>query len=174
MAYILGTLKSKGHIYIHDSEGYTKPQWDAVKQDLLLRYPGSSPVIKLHIEKSAIQLLSGQTIGRRGTPVISFWMMRDKWKNRGVSWVSIGTDGDVFEMGGNLIYPAVLQLAYFVTREGLVCQLAYEIEKETTIERTSKVTLPTTIEEGYNPQDNSEIVSDAVNDIYSAMAGLYE
>jgi len=170
MAFVPGTAKNSGHVYPHDTEGYTRPKWDAAKQDLLSRYPGDNPIIKEHIEKAAKQLLNGQTIGRRGTPVVSFWLMRDKWKNRGASWVVGGTDGDVFEMGGNYISPALLQLVYFKTREGLVCQLAYEIAPEFQGYRTPSMLTPSTIEREYKSANESlDSVSEASDDILKAM-----
>src|SRR6478735_4402877 len=95
------------------------------EQFLLKRYPGDSKAIKDHIRKAVIQLQKGQTVGERATPVVSFWMMREKWRKRGSAWEQLGTDGDVKFENGEMVYPDILRLAYFVTTDGLVCQLAY-------------------------------------------------
>lgn len=94
-----------------------------------------------HLKKIEEQLVKGSTIGRRGTPVVSFWAMRDKWKKYGQYWELWGTDGDV-EVENRVIdgarmaisplmAPAELKLIYFVIPEtDIVCQLAYEHDPE--------------------------------------------
>ncbi len=78
----------------------------------------------------------GETIGRRGTPVISHWRMRLKWEKFGDAWECLGTDGDPGFDNGVIFVPAVLQLVYFVYDDWhcvdpeWVCQLAYVIQPE--------------------------------------------
>jgi hypothetical protein len=77
---------------------------------------------------------SNHKLGTRGTPVISFWPMRDKWKKYGDYWELWGQDGDLTisknddgEIGG-LMAPAEYRLIYFVVPgTEMVCQVAYEV-----------------------------------------------
>ncbi len=91
-----------------------------------------------HFQKVMEQLKQGPTIGTQGTPVVSFWPMRDKWKKFGDYWEQWGTDGPVTipteknadgwrRATGVLMAPAELKLIYFVIPgTDTVCQLAYE------------------------------------------------
>jgi len=97
--------------------------------------------MKEHLKKVEEQIAKGPTIGHRGTPVISFWPMRDKWKKYGEYWELWGTDGDV-EVENRVIdgwrvatgpsmAPAELKLIYFlIPGSDMVCQLAYEHDPE--------------------------------------------
>lgn len=90
-------------------------------------------MITEHLSKVVEQLKSGNAIGRRGTPVISFWPMREKWEKFGEYWEQFSTDGDVFinPEDGELWGPAELQLVYFrVPGTFMVCQLAYVLHEE--------------------------------------------
>ncbi len=151
------------------------------EQFILNRYPGNSDIIKEHIRKAVLQLESGQTVGERATPVVSFWMMRDKWVKRGSAWEQIGTDGDVrFDANGMMVYPDILRLAYFITTDGLVCQLAYRIGKTHSLEAFDRARLT-----NYKSLENNEVeikkvdfgvnnsTSQAANDIISAMGKIY-
>ena len=85
-------------------------------------------MISEHLAKINEQLMKGPTIGKRGTPVVSFWPMREKWKKYGEYWEIWGTDGDL-EIGktGHLMAPAELKLIYFIIPgSDTLCQLAYE------------------------------------------------
>jgi hypothetical protein len=83
-----------------------------------------------HVRNAVHQLKEGETIGRRGTPVISWWPMRAKWEKWGAAWETLGTDGDSESVeDGKLRIPAVLRLAYF-RLDGQVCQLAYVVYPE--------------------------------------------
>lgn len=105
------------------------------KKELLDRYPGKNPNVLHHIDMAIRQLTEGQTVGVRMTPVVSFWLMRDKWKGRGSAWQMYQPDGDIrvakdVNSSTGCIYPDILQLAYFITTDGLVCQLAYTYSKD--------------------------------------------
>jgi len=123
--------------------------------DILSRYPGNSPRIREHIRRAVEQLNEGETIGRRGTPVVSFWLMRDKWRDRGASWEQQGWDGDIEYFSDDVARwrcPAALRLVYFKTYEGLVCQLAYVIQQEyisSIVVSPAMTTLPNIIEDKY-------------------------
>lgn len=83
-----------------------------------------------HVRNAIRQLKEGETIGRRQTPVISFWPMRPKWERWGNSpWTYSGRDGDYVREGNTHIYPAKLRLVYFRTGDK-VCQLAYKEAEE--------------------------------------------
>lgn len=85
-----------------------------------------------HLKRIEEQLEKGPKIGRRGTPVVSFWDMRSKWRKYGQYWELWGTDGDLIHDGEQgLIAPAELKLVYFVIPgTEIVCQLAYEHDPE--------------------------------------------
>jgi len=88
-------------------------------------------VLLPHLDKARQQFEKGATVGRRQTPVVSFWEMRPKWEKWGKAWETVGTDGDCFwETNEKFIVPAVLKLVYFRMNDGRVCQLAYEIVPE--------------------------------------------
>lgn len=89
--------------------------------------------LQQHIERAMAQLQSGTTIGRRQTPVISFWPMREKWRKYGQAFEQRGTDGMTLTENGWLIIPATLQLVYFVVPFDIVCQLAYVLVPETNV-----------------------------------------
>lgn len=82
-----------------------------------------------HVTNAIRQLRQGEKIGRRGTPVISFWPMRPKWERHGIAWETMGTDGDDLNEDGMFVVPAIIQLAYFRIGDQ-VCQLAYVIQEE--------------------------------------------
>lgn len=82
-----------------------------------------------HVRNALHQLKQGETIGRRETPVISFWPMRPKWIKWGSAWETLGTDGDSMHEDGMLVIPAILRLAYFKL-DDQVCQLAYVLHPE--------------------------------------------
>lgn len=89
------------------------------------------PTLAEHVTKAVRQFQKGDKIGRRVTPVISFWDMKPKWEKWGEAWAYIGSDGDADCQGtGSVIVPAMLQLVYFKTHNGRVCQLAYVIHDE--------------------------------------------
>lgn len=76
------------------------------------------------------QAAANNRLGHRGTPVLSFWPMKDKWKAFGDYWELWGTDGDeTVEMidGQQLCFsPAILRLLYFkLSVSEIVCQVAY-------------------------------------------------
>lgn len=94
-------------------------------------------MIKDHLTKINEQLTKGPTIGIRGTPVVSFWQMREKWEKYGDYWELWGQDGDLEVTNevregwrvttGPLMAPAELKLIYFrIPGSEIVCQLAYE------------------------------------------------
>jgi hypothetical protein len=84
-----------------------------------------------YLPKVTEQLRSGNEIGRRATPVVSFWPMREKWKRHGEYWHFFGTDGDCIVEGDSLIVPATLKLIYFLLPDkATVCQLAFITEIE--------------------------------------------
>ena len=83
-----------------------------------------------HVRNAVHQLKCGETIGRRGTPVISFWPPRPKWDKWGEAWETTGTDGDSLQEDGMLVIPAVLKLVYFRCANGEVCQIAYVLHPE--------------------------------------------
>jgi len=83
-----------------------------------------------NVRRAIKQLALGETIGRRGTPVISFWDMRPKWEKWGSAWQYIGSDGPPFREQSNLVCPALIKLVYLRTHDGRVCQLAYEFKPE--------------------------------------------
>ena len=94
-------------------------------------------MLKDHLAKVSEQLAKGPTIGKRGTPVVSFWPMRDKWEKYGEYWELWGQDGDVEvenvvkdgwrTTSGPAMAPAELKLLYFVIPGSeILCQLAYE------------------------------------------------
>ena len=87
-------------------------------------------MISEHVRNAIKQLQQGEQIGRRGTPVISFWDMRPKWEKWGNAWEYFGSDGSTFVEDGKVICPAVLKLVYFRTHDGRVCQLAYKVREE--------------------------------------------
>ncbi len=57
-----------------------------------------------------IQAVSGPTIGKRETPVISIWPMLGKWERHGSWWTYIGTDGDAWIEDGTVHEPDMLQI----------------------------------------------------------------
>jgi hypothetical protein len=86
-------------------------------------------MIEDHWLKVSEQLSKGNSIGKRGTPVVSFWQMRDKWKKYGDYWELWGQDGDLEQIPGTMeqMAPAELKLIYFrIPNSNMVCQLAYE------------------------------------------------
>jgi len=85
--------------------------------------------LEQYVYNALQQLKQGETIGRRGTPVISFWPMRQKWEKWGSAWETRGTDGDMLFEDNTIVIPAILQLVYF-RNEDTVCQLAYVLYPE--------------------------------------------
>jgi len=84
-------------------------------------------MIEDHWLKVSEQLAKGNSIGKRGTPVVSFWQMRDKWKKYGDYWELWGQDGDLEIVDEVLTAPAELKLIYFhVPDSNMICQLAYQ------------------------------------------------
>lgn len=84
-----------------------------------------------YVKNAIRQTRSGETIGMRKTPVVSYWPMREKWQHWGwVPWTYISTDGDARSGQGRTTIPAILRLVYLRTSSGDVCQLAYVIRKE--------------------------------------------
>ena len=162
---------------------------------LLSKYPGNNPIVIRHIKNAAEQLKYGQTIGVRATPVVSFWMMKDKWKNRGSSWETFGTDGDPgFDENHVLVQPQTIRLVYFVSRCGLVCQLAYLLNnkkwpatKEVITYEEARLARNTIIDDQVNtlePMDknrvnpqvevmNATATAEAANDIIASMSKIY-
>ena len=92
--------------------------------------------LEQHVYNALQQLKQGETIGRRGTPVISHWPMRGKWEKWGLAWETQGTDGDIIVEDKTSVIPAVLQLVYFryddwhYINPDWVCQLAYVLYPE--------------------------------------------
>jgi hypothetical protein len=84
------------------------------------------------IVRENINLLRSQdNLLTRGTPVVSFWPMREKWKKYGPAWTTLGTDGDVEKLpSGKWRMPAILRLTYIVCHDGRVCQLATVIRQQ--------------------------------------------
>ena len=85
------------------------------------------PEHAITVQKINEQFLSGTSMGLRGTPIISFWPMREKWKSKPDYWELEGRDGDIMFSAGMSFDPAEYRLIYFkLPQANLVCQLAYE------------------------------------------------
>lgn len=158
------------------------------EQFLLSKYPGDNPIIIGHIKMAAKQLKFGQTIGIRATPVVSFWMMKDKWKKLGQAWMTIGQDGDAyFDEDKVLQTPKAITLVYFVTNDDLVCQLAYLVESNKLPDVPEVKEYPIVFDDKPNnlqPLDNvrvdpmaeakaAKISAEAANEIISSMSKIY-
>lgn len=62
---------------------------------------------------------------QRGTPIVSIWPMKEKWKKFGSWFTTIGRDGDAIIENGTVREPMMLQLYYKVLGDGTVLQLAW-------------------------------------------------
>src|SRR5260370_23140596 len=142
-----------------------------IEKKILAHYHGSSGIVKRHIKMAAKQMQQGQTIGKRMTPVVSFWFDRPKWAKWSCAWESFGTDGDVEVIDGTQVLPSVIRFCYFKTYGELVCQLAY-ITNEVSYEH-SRLSMPIIIDKYYSlPERQQNVANSPADEIYNKMATI--